>query len=312
MSLVDSTGYGLLSGDDAAKKKLGVFVHHCGLIVVSPGAALTVVKKGAPSLLSWLADYPASLHELVSSHLDGGDVSGMPVRVSFVPLRESLGSDRDDAAYADLCRYRSELDVIESSRTIRSYADEFPGLYSNRSDRFHMDSSVARDCILKIVGDARAEMVGRFGPEPFLINVVAGWNAKGGAKYRELFAVMLLSHVESFGDCMFAAKLLSRRPFAELLGYGWPGCQLRSLQSPSLPWLPAKLYQTHISDDTEAPRENMLRFAAEFERVFYDDAGCQARRCSKTKHTHTSCVIVFTSSNQKCIFHFGIVIFRCR
>ena len=47
------------------------------------------------------------------------------MRVSFVPLRESLGSDRDDAVYAELCEYRLELGIRESARTIRSYVGSF-------------------------------------------------------------------------------------------------------------------------------------------------------------------------------------------
>ena len=64
-------------------------------------------------------------------------------------------------------------------------------MYSNRSDRLHMDSSVARACILKLVCDVRADQDG--GSGTLLINVVAGWNARGVVRYLELFAASLLS-----------------------------------------------------------------------------------------------------------------------
>ena len=88
------------------------------------------------------------------------------------------------------------------------------------------------------------------------------------------FSLLRCSLAEHFDDCMFVAKLVSRKPFAELLWLGWPGYRSGCL-SLSLPWLLVELYQAHISDDAEAP--SAIRFASQFERVFYDADGCQVR-----------------------------------
>ena len=87
-----------------------------------------------------------------------------------------------------------------------------------------------------------------------------------------LAAALMLTQATHFDDCMFVAKLMSRKPFDELLELGWP----RHPSSLGLPWLPAKLYQTHLADDNEAPKQNMNRFATQFRRIFYDDEGYQA------------------------------------
>ena len=92
---MDSSGHGLLRAGRKSKEP-GV-EWHChdehSLIVVSGGAALTAGGiKGVPSLLDWLAGRPDELRRLVSSHYSGeDDFSKMPVKVSFVPLKESLG-----------------------------------------------------------------------------------------------------------------------------------------------------------------------------------------------------------------------------
>ena len=103
LSLVDSTGYGCLPEPPAERQNRAqicvVRSKDGSLIVISLGAALTCRGKDGKilSLLEWVADRRRELENLISIHYQGeANLSKMPVKVSFVPLRESLATDHDE------------------------------------------------------------------------------------------------------------------------------------------------------------------------------------------------------------------------
>ena len=139
-----------------------------------------------------------------------------------------------------MIRYREDMGVVEYSRTINSFKDEFPNLY-HVSDLAPFSDEIACEVAKPLVTNAIREALDT-APGCCVVVVCAGWNAEPNStsSMREAFVLRQLLQCKSPQDVLAWAKL--NAGISHACSHGHQGLSL----------LPPMVYQTYMKDQVEA------------------------------------------------------------
>ena len=134
LALMDSTGWGLLNSKAASAG--AVIADECAY-VVSPGSSLHGAGQH-PYLQVPLVQAVAQEEVGVWAPFFAAT---SPIRVIAIKTKDSTAIDLQNSnkRFENMIRYREDMGVVEYSRTIMSFKDEFPNLY-HVSDLAHVFS----------------------------------------------------------------------------------------------------------------------------------------------------------------------------
>ena len=219
MSLLDSTGYALVDGD-ARIADLGDA--HMALVV--RGAALASRCQGNLSLLEPLLASGVAIGRFLDRRGLDADVN---VRCVFINAAASVRNQKADKKFKEVRRFREDLALPQTTRSIRSYKTEFPSLYDGE-DSLHFRPEVARPATIKILTDARdfaAERLYTDERDQYVLLVIcASWNARRSPEIeREACASKMLVGQSSFADVLRMAAVFSQKSWTQIIATGWPG-----------------------------------------------------------------------------------------
>jgi len=214
--LVDSTGYGML-GDRPDKNPGAVVVEGNIAYVISPGSSLhsAGVHRGQHSLARMVAEHK-------NVELDGffaSTSSDPPLKFCCIRAEDSIGREvskkmKSKYKYVNLLRYRGDMSVPQTRRSIASYSAEFPELYGT-DDPLHFKREIAAEVFRRIIADGLADMC--LDPSERAVLVCAGWNAEPNkvSSMCEAFCLRHLLECKGVGDIVHWSMLHS------MLEYNW-------------------------------------------------------------------------------------------
>lgn len=253
--LSDSTGYGILQGTPM-EGHAGVIQDESTDYIVSLGSCLH--DKGQLSTQPSLASLVAS--SLSTPFLQ--QTTDIPLKFVVIPAHDSVRKGQN--RFEQLVTYRKDMTVPEFSRTILSYQERFPSLYT-KADRYHFHPSVAQVAFKTIMQDAIAEASANLGNEVLVVVVCAGWNAEPdkGRSRREALCLRHLLLCGTVTDLVLWSKMHSGTNFD-----WWRGVD-------HLP-VPPVVHQTYLKEHDDAKANMNLMMPSGFKRHLFLDAECES------------------------------------